>query len=473
MTNKKHLIFKALTLALFCIFLIPSLGEQGMFSDGLLYGTISQNLALGKGSFWMPYCSDFFLSEFSGHTPLALNIQSVFFKVLGDYHWIERLYSLLTVVFTALGMVLVWRTAFPKFKDYFWLPLIFWIIIPSVTWSINNNMLENTVNIFNVFGVYFILKSLKKEKIGVQWILLSALFLLLAYLSKGLPTIFPLAAFGCYAVSHVQFSKKIILSQVLLVAFWSALLFTLITLIPEAKNNLYQSVTQQFSTSQNAVTKDSRFFIIGRLLLDLLPVWILVFGILGWKFLKEKTYFLENKETLKMSTFLLLIGFSGVLPIILSTKQSGFYIVPATMFFALGLSSAILPAIIPFLQKASNKSWFRYVGTLSSSIIVFSFSLMISNWNTYNRDEGLIEDVKIIGQTVEVDKMSIQQHPQLKWNVIVYFMRYEKISLEEGSQMHYVISKKGTAILDKYKEVDLDLKELVLFERIEDNVISN
>ena len=93
---------------------------------------------------------------------------------------------------------------------------------------------------------------------------------------------------------------------------------------------------------------------------------------------------------------------------------------------------------------------------------------MINNWNTYNRDQGLIEDVKIIGEAFDVDKMSIQQHPKLKWNAKVYFMRYEKISLEEGSQMKYVIGKKGTKVLDKYKEVDLDLKELVVFERVKE-----
>jgi hypothetical protein len=467
MTKDKHFIFKALAIALFCIFLLPILGQEGIFSDGLIYGTIAQKLAEGKGSFWTPYCSEFFYPEFFEHLPLALDIQSVFFKVFGHYHWVERLHSLFLAILTAVGIALVWRTALPKFKEYFWLPLIFWITIPLVAWSINNNMLENTVNVFNIFGVYFILKSLKTEKQGIQWIFLSALFLLFGFLSKGIPTIFPLAALGCYAVSHFQFSKKIILSQVLLVVFWAVLLFVLMTLIPEAKNNIDQTITKQLGSTQTVVTKDSRFFIIGRLFLDLLPIWILGIGILGWKFLKQKSYFLENNKTLKMSAFWLLIGFSGILPIMLSTKQSGYYIVPATMFFALGLASAILPAIIPFLQKISNQSWFKHINTLSFFIIGFSFFLMTSNWNTYNRDEGLIGDIKIIGEAVDVDEMSIQSHPKLKWNIFIYFMRYENISLEKESQMHYVVGKKGIDVLDEYKEVDLDLKELVLFERID------
>ena len=74
MSKDKHFTFKVLAIALFSIFLLPSLGQHGIFADGLLYGTLSENLVLGKGSFWLPYCSEFFLKEFSGHPPLALNI---------------------------------------------------------------------------------------------------------------------------------------------------------------------------------------------------------------------------------------------------------------------------------------------------------------------------------------------------------------------------------------------------------------
>ena len=368
---------------------------------------------------------------------------------------------------TVFGIAFVWRSALPKFKDYFWLPLIFWIIIPSVAWCFNNNMLENTVDVFNIFGVYFIHQALKSDKIGAKWIFLSALFFLFAFLSKGIITIFPLAAFGCYALSHARFSKKIIVSQILLIAFWIGLLSALIISIPAAKHVLYESVTKQFSSSQTIVT-NGRFFIIERLFLDLLPIWIPVIGVLGWKFLNQKAYFLENRKTLQMSVFWLLIGLSGVLPIMISTKQSGFYIVPATMFLVLGLSSAILPAIIPTLQKVSNRSWFTHISNVCFTIIGLSFFFMTDNWNTYNRDEDLIKDVRIIGELVDVDEMSVQQHSQLKWNLKIYFMRYEKISLEEGSQMHYVIGKKGTELLDKYKEVNLELKELVLFERVKE-----
>ena len=467
MTKDKHFIFKALTFAVFCIFLLPNLGKEGLFVDGVTYGAIARNLAIGKGSFWIPYYTDTLYANFIEHPPLALNIQSVFFRVFGDIHWIERFHSLFLVVLSAFGIGLVWRTALPKFKDYFWLPLVLWIIIPTVSWSFSNNMLENTVVVFSVFSVYFAHRALETENLAFKWIFVSALFLLFAFLSKGIATLFPLAVFACYALSHIQFSKKIILSQIWLITFFLLLFLSLITFIPAAKENIYQSISKQFNSTQNVVTTGSRLFILGKLFLDLLPIWLLAGGVLGWKYLKQKTYFSKNSETLKMSVFWLLIGFSGILPIMISTKQSGYYIIPASMFFVLGLSSAVLPAITLILQKLSNQSWFRYLSILSFSIIAFSFSSMVGNWNSYNRDKNLAEDIKKIGQIVDYDTITMQQDYKSKWLLHAYFMRYEKISLDETNQLTYYVGEKGVdEPNDDYKKVGLDLKELVLFEKV-------
>lgn len=468
MTKDKHFIFKAIMFAVLCILFLPNLGKEGLFLDGVTYGAIARNLAIGKGSFWMPYYTDVLYPNFIEHPPLALNIQSVFFKIFGDVHWIERLHSLFLVLIAAFGIKLVWQIVLPKFKDYFWLPLLLWITIPAVFWSFSNNMLENTVVVFNIFSVYFVHLALKSESLNLKWIFLSAFFLLFAFLSKGIATLFPLVAFGCYALSHFRFSKKIILSQILFIGFFLILLYSLITFVPAAKENIYQSVSKQFNSTQTVVTTGNRLFILGKLFLDLLPIWFISIGVLGWKYLKQKTYFSENRQTLKTSLFWLLIGFAGILPIMLSTKQSGYYIVPAAIFFVLGLSSAVLPALVPLFQKLSNQSWFKYLTTLSFSIIGLSLTLMISNWNTYSRDENLIDDIKKIGQTIEDNKVTMQQDYKLKWLLHAYFMRYEQISLDETNQLIYYVGEKGIKQpSENYKEVDLDLKNLVLFKKTE------
>ena len=470
MTKNNHSPFITLAIALFCIFLLPSLGKHGLFFDGIIYGVLSENLANGVGSFWAPFYTKFFSPVFYGHPPLAFNIESISFHIFGNYHWVERLHSLFLAILTAFGIGLVWRTALPKFKKYFWLPLIFWIIIPVVTWSFKSNMLENTVVCFSIFSVYFMHKALKTKELNLQWIFLSALFLLGAFLSKGIATLFPLAAFGCYALVNFNFSKKIILSQILLVFCWIFLAYSLITLFPEAKTRLYETISVQLNSTQKSVTKDSRFFIIGKLFSELLIGLILTIGILIWKFVKEKSYFAAEKDTLKMSAFWLLIGFSGILPIMLSTKQSGFYIVPAAMFFALGFAAAIVSAIHPMIEKSFNQGWLKYIGMISLSVITLSLSLMINNWNTYDRDQGLIEDIQKIGKVVELDEMTMQQDIEPKWALAGYFMRYEKISLEETNQLTYYVGRKGVDQPKDYKKVDLDLEELILFKKINEGL---
>lgn len=62
--------------------------------DGNIYASLSRNLAFGIGNFWDPSLSEYFGKEFHDHPPLAFGIQALFFKLIGDYFWVEKLYSI-------------------------------------------------------------------------------------------------------------------------------------------------------------------------------------------------------------------------------------------------------------------------------------------------------------------------------------------------------------------------------------------
>ncbi len=49
--NKIHYNFWLITMAAFIISLVPLLIQDGMFFDGIMYSTLSKNLAYGYGSF--------------------------------------------------------------------------------------------------------------------------------------------------------------------------------------------------------------------------------------------------------------------------------------------------------------------------------------------------------------------------------------------------------------------------------------
>ena len=40
-------------------------------------------------------------------------------------------------------------------RDNYWIPILFWLIIPIVAWSYKNNLLENVTGLFSLFAVYF------------------------------------------------------------------------------------------------------------------------------------------------------------------------------------------------------------------------------------------------------------------------------------------------------------------------------
>ena len=80
---------------------LPRLVPQGLFGDGLLYASLARNLAEGKGSMWAPWFSSGYWLDFASgapyfeNPPLMIWLEAVFFRILGDYWWVEKLYSLL------------------------------------------------------------------------------------------------------------------------------------------------------------------------------------------------------------------------------------------------------------------------------------------------------------------------------------------------------------------------------------------
>ena len=106
--------------------------SHGMFLDGIYYAMVARNLAEGYGDFWNPLLTDTLGSNFHEHPPLVFGIQSLFFKLFGDYHWVERLYSLLCFIGGGWLTVIIWKKVGTKnIKPYYWVPLLLWITVPK------------------------------------------------------------------------------------------------------------------------------------------------------------------------------------------------------------------------------------------------------------------------------------------------------------------------------------------------------
>lgn len=266
-------------LSVFGIILIiisPSLLSDGMFLDGLLYAVISKNLANGIGDFWHLHLTKTLSPIFFEHPPLAFGLQSLFFKILGDSIFVEKLYSFLTYVVTGIIIVKIWKKLIVNNSNQTaWLPLLLWITIPLVFWAIPNNMLENTMMIFTSLSVLFILKSFENRRF--LYLFLAGLSLFGAFLCKGFVGLFTFSfIFWIFIIKrNINFKRFFIDTSVL---FFSALLplIVLYFAVPESIDNILAYINKQVVGSvQNVQTVETRFFILIRLFLELIPMFLL------------------------------------------------------------------------------------------------------------------------------------------------------------------------------------------------------
>lgn len=315
--------------------------SDGMFMDGTIYAVLSRNLAIGAGSFWQPHFSNTLHPVFMEHPPLAFGLEGLFFMIFGDSRFVERFYSLMTILITAIVLVSIWKHLL-KNSSTGWLPILFWILMPTVSWTSVNNMLENTLVIFLCLSVLFYLKSLEKNRI--LFISISGLMLSLGFMTKGFVAFAPLA-FPFFIWLFLRKSKFLsMVSDTSIMLFSSLLPLVMLFFLPGSREYLPIYIEMAFTKISEGVTSDSRFYILHRLIMELLPSLgiIIVFMFFYWK--NKLSYNNISSGLLPGATFFSL-GLAGVLPILLTMDQSAYFLLTSFPFFAISLGLLVNPFI--------------------------------------------------------------------------------------------------------------------------------
>ncbi len=464
----KYFSFYLIIFSLFILIVGPSLFSDGMFVDGVVYAAISKNLANGLGSFWDLHYTNILYPHFYEHPPLAFGIQSLFFRFFGDSIFVERFYSLITFIITGWIITRIWKKiTISNLHSLAWLPLLFWISIPLITWSAANNMLENTMMIFTSLSVLFILKSLDSKRI--LFLSLSGLMLFFGFLTKGFVALFPLSMLLWIFVFKRNISVKRLLYDSLLLCVTTILPLLIIYLVsPDSINSLSEYLNRQIVGSLNNVqTVNSRFYIIFRLFIELIPAVFIILIIFIFSF--------KNKNSVKNVKWIfvfLALGLSGVIPIIISLKQSGYYILATFPFFSLAIAYFIAPHVSYLVHKINIKSTgYKIFRTFSWLFLIGSIIIIAiqSNQSGYDKDTvaEVSEIIKIVPQNSTI---SIQKNLWNDWSLHGYFSRYANISLDDkkqNSHKYFLINKDGNdSLLMEYQKVSVDLKLFDLYEKI-------
>ena len=388
--------FWLLLIGLFLILVSKSLLTEGMFFDGVTYASISRNMAEGQGTFWNPHYTQTLYPEFRQHPPLALGMEALAFKAFGDHWWVEKFYSVLMFLLSGLFIALIWKRTTNNLR-WVWLPLLFWLAMPLVSWSATNNLLENTMSVFVLLSVYLMIVGYQRNhKI---WLFLSAFTLLLAFLSKGFTGLFPLV----FPILYCAFDQKRkwiqgpIDSLLLLVAVavFGGIMFLV---CPGSFGYIKDYIRLQvIGGGLYEATASSRL------------AWFYVF---------------------------LIMGLVGVLPIMVSVKQRDFYMLAALPFFALACGHITLSMLTLWLPKISPKVR-RWMTLGASCIVLLGLVLNVVHIGKYGRDEALIEEVKQkITESENNNVIEISHEEYTQWAKHAYFMRYGKISLSPTEQLN-------------------------------------
>jgi hypothetical protein len=455
---------------------LPTLIQDGMFQDAMLYSSVSHNLGQGIGSFWFPQYSKLNidgLSSFHEHPPLVFGIQSIFFKILGSSIYVERFYTFLMLCLNAFLISRIWKVAFAAkegLKKLSFLPVLFWIAFPVCFWSFSNNMQENTLSAFALASVWVMLKGARAGVIKPWSWLIGGVLIVAASMCKGIPGFFPIVFPFIYWITHREgsFLKMIIQSLILLATI--SVVYLILFSFPESRESLSTYLFDRALKRIDAVpTAAYRMEIMWRLFTESLPLLILL--VLAFVLGKVKKEKFNLDEVKGIMFFFCLMGLSASIPLTFTMVQKGFYLVPSFPYFALGLSALAAPVIRNLFRRNESKKEFN--GVKIAGIILFVAVIIFtgSQYGKVSRERDTISDVYTIGEVVpKFSDVTVPEDMYDEFDFIFhgFLMRYCNISLDPNESHPYLVTERSMnyPIPDNYEKVDLPTKTYDLYKRV-------
>jgi len=312
--------------------------------------------------------------------------------------------------------------------------------------------------IFTSFSVLFILKSLDSKRL--LYLSLSGIMLFLGFLTKGLVALFPLSLpFWIFIINRkINFKQFVIDTIVLCVA--TIIPFLIIYIItPESIDCLTAYFNKQIVGSiDNIQTVNSRFYILWRLFNELIPACVLV--LITFIFFKRNK--VDNIKTKWVFVFFAL-GLSGLIPIIVSMKQSGFYILATFPFFSIAIATVVAPRILQLTNRINTQNkGYKIFKVISYVLLVGSIIFATMQIKRIGRDKDKINDVySIIKIVPEKSTISVQENLWSDWSLHGYFQRHSFISLDpniQSAHKYFLINKDAeNELLKDYNKVAVDL----------------
>jgi 4-amino-4-deoxy-L-arabinose transferase-like glycosyltransferase len=434
--------FRLLTIATFALATVPRLAHRGMFVDGVTYASIARNLAEGRGSFWTPSYTATIYPVFHEHPPLGFWLQSMWFRLLGDHLFVERAYSVTAALATAAVIAAIWRRleekgAVPLFEGdtprqgvrplfLGWLPILLWIAVPVVSWAIVGNLLETTVALFTTTASLAALRGVTATAPvpAVGWGVLSGLSVVAAALTKGPVGLFPLVAPLTFLL--LPQSRRIVWT---LAAQWTTVAACAAALLAFhlSRTSLTDYIHQQVLPSMSGAREvgAGSFTIVKELLQEvILP--IVGLGILA--IAAARRLVAPSWLARRQAASFALLGLAGTLPILVSAKQAGHYLVPAVPLYVLAAAIAFAPSVGVFVERwtPARARWVNL-----ACLIMLLGTIGAAYAPGLGRDQARLANLDALDPSVPRDAtVGICPTANDDWGLHAWFERRFRVSLD-------------------------------------------
>ncbi|MDO9184510.1 MAG: glycosyltransferase family 39 protein [Bacteroidia bacterium] len=473
----KTLPFWLFTISAILVLTISQLIQDGVFMDGMLYISVSKNLADGLGTFWEPHYSLTYYTVFREQPPLYFGLLAAFYKIFGTSMYVERLFCFVCFTFTLIYIHRIWKTLFSddeQINKNSWLPILFFISIPISFWSYSNHVEETVMTLFTTMSVYYLSKVLFKKENVIFYLILAGVCVFLSSLTKGIQGLFPITAvFSYWMVSNkdISFKKNILYSLILVgtpVLIYSILIFF--------NNHIYDVFKLYFENrlgmtfnNKTRFTTDNRFEIMFRLFTELIPMFILMLFIYLFS-KKHKVVTLNKNAHFTKITWLLLIGFSGSMPLMITLEQRGFYLLTTLPFFTMAGAAFLanrMGVLVEKINLAGN--FYKYAKWITIILFLFSLTFTISKIGETKRDKKLLSDIYNIGKIIPHGNIvGIPPEMGQDNSLREYLIRNFYISSDDGNtQYEYFIIRKNLSnnlVPKSYLLYPLETKEIDLYK---------
>lgn len=434
---------------------MPRITKKGMFIDGLVYTTISQNMSQGIGNFWNPKLRNsaflFFDDDnFIDHPPLVFKIESVFFKLFKNKT--EIIYNTLIIILLIYAIYLLANIEYRNIHSF--VPVILLFTIPEFNNKCAANMLDTTMAVFDTFAVFYITKSLINNT-KIRYLTIGSLFIILAFLSKGFVGLFPLITpfiFWMCFKNKINF-KSVIISSIVIISIVLAFAIFLLS----GKNSssflndyIQKQVLLSISGGREKINfVGYHFEVVTKTLIQISVILFLTSVSLSIILMKGIRIVTDDR---KKFLYYLLIALSASLPIGISAKNLTFYLIPSFVFYCIAFSY-IIKYLIPntFLEKRFFYNKFLVISFLIASFF-FIVLYLVRKPVYYKSHKEVLKQLELLNPYLPKGELVYTSFKTQKTrgDLLCYLEKDFNIELTNNVSLsdYILINKKDTLIID-------------------------